>query len=386
MVQHLGGERAFISRHVVGPLAFGPVMGGDLDTAGKRRDDDPGHLILDGEDVLELAVVSLGPDMPVGLRVDELNGDADAIGDLAHASFENVVHIEFTRDLLHLYRLPLVDEGRIARDDEQIAEARQLGDDVLGKAVGEEFLLRIAAHIGEWENGDRRLPGRGHAGRGPLFGFRDQFRIELHFEDTDGTGNVLDGLIAQILEHDVVEAISDLIAYRARHANATGLGEHLEARRHIDAVAEDVLVLDDHVTQIDPDTELDPARRRHIGIPPCHSPLNLGGADHRIDHALEFDQHPVARCLDDPPSILGDGGIDELEPMGFQASKRPILVCLHKPAVSDHVGGEDRSEPALWSWLFDARASPLAAILMPAYSPPRGRQAELGLNTADAPR
>jgi hypothetical protein len=36
-----------------------------------------------------------------------------------------------------------------SRDDQKFAEARQLGDDVLGDAVGKVLLLRIATHVGE---------------------------------------------------------------------------------------------------------------------------------------------------------------------------------------------------------------------------------------------
>ena len=60
--------------------------------------------------------------------------------------------------------------------------------------------------------------------------------------------------------------MADLIAHRARDADAAGLGERFQARRHVDAVAEDVVVLDDHVAQIDADAELDPPRRRDVQI------------------------------------------------------------------------------------------------------------------------
>ena len=91
VVQHLAGEHALVGRHVVGRLALRAVVRRRLDAAGQRRDDRRGHLVLDGEDVLELAVVALGPDMPVGLRVDQLHGDADAVAGLAHAAFDHVL-------------------------------------------------------------------------------------------------------------------------------------------------------------------------------------------------------------------------------------------------------------------------------------------------------
>ena len=123
VVQHLGRQHALISRHVVGRLALRTVMRGGLDAAGERRDDRAGHLVLDREDILKLAVVALSPNVPVGFRINQLHGDANAITRLSHASLKDVFNPEFARDLLHLHRLALVYEGRVARDDEQVAEA-----------------------------------------------------------------------------------------------------------------------------------------------------------------------------------------------------------------------------------------------------------------------
>ena len=47
-------------------------------------------------------------------------------------------------------------ETGIARHHPQLAEARQVGDDVLGHAVGEIVLVIVAAEIGERQHGDRR--------------------------------------------------------------------------------------------------------------------------------------------------------------------------------------------------------------------------------------
>jgi hypothetical protein len=49
-------------------------------------------LVLDGEDVGEVAVVALGLDMVAGLGLDQLCGDVDAIWGFAHAAFEHISH------------------------------------------------------------------------------------------------------------------------------------------------------------------------------------------------------------------------------------------------------------------------------------------------------
>src|SRR5262249_36732156 len=98
--------------------------------------------------------------MRAGSRVDQLPGDADPVATLAHRAFEAIPDAELMPDLLHGDRLPLVGEGRIAGDDEQRADARERGDDFFDHAVDEIFLLRIAAHIGEWQHRDRGLVGQ----------------------------------------------------------------------------------------------------------------------------------------------------------------------------------------------------------------------------------
>jgi hypothetical protein len=75
----------------------------------------------------------------------------------------------------------------------------------------------------------------------------------------------------------------------------------------------------------------------------------MPSAQHRVDDAVEFDQHAVAGGLDDAAAVLCDGWIDQLDPMGLETGERPRLVDLHQPAKADHVGGKDRCEPALWS-------------------------------------
>ena len=84
-----------------------------------------GDLVLHGEDVAELAVVLFGPVMAAGDRIDELRGDAQPVAGAADAAFEHVAHAKLARDLLHVDGAVLVDEARVAGDDEQPADARR---------------------------------------------------------------------------------------------------------------------------------------------------------------------------------------------------------------------------------------------------------------------
>ena len=212
MVQDLAGEQAFVGRHVVGRLALGALVARRLDPPGQGGDDRRGHLVLDREDVLEVAVVALGPDVAVGIGVDQLHGHAHPVARLAHAALDHVLDAELRRDVLDLDRLALVDERRVARDHEQLPEPGQRGDDVLGQAVGEELLLGIAAHVGERQHRDRgflgRVRGGGHL-RGLDRGRRRLRSVQSDAKRRDRPGDVLDGLLAEVLERDV-EAVADL--------------------------------------------------------------------------------------------------------------------------------------------------------------------------------
>ena len=124
---------------------------------------------MDGEDVGEFPVVALGPEVAVGLCVDQLHGDADTAARLAHAALDDVLDAKLLGDLLRVDRLALVNERRVSRDNEQLAETRQLSENILGDAVGEEFLLGLAAHVDERQDGDRWLVANRRTEHGSRF-------------------------------------------------------------------------------------------------------------------------------------------------------------------------------------------------------------------------
>src|SRR5438034_259606 len=109
------------------------------------------NLVLQREDVIEVAVVALGPDVPAGRAVDQLRRDPYPATGLARAALQNVVDLELARDLRNVDVLALEHERRVARGDPQRGHLGEIRDDVLGDAVREVFLFRIAAHVGERE-------------------------------------------------------------------------------------------------------------------------------------------------------------------------------------------------------------------------------------------
>ena len=111
------------------------------------------------ENIVQRAVKSIRPQMGTRRGVDELSGDPHATTRLADAAFEHIAHAKLASNLLDVDGLALVGEARIAGDNEKRVEPRKRGDDVLDHAVGEIFLLRVAAHVLERQHGDGGLVG-----------------------------------------------------------------------------------------------------------------------------------------------------------------------------------------------------------------------------------
>jgi hypothetical protein len=149
------------------------------------------------------------------------------------------------------------------------------------------LLLRISSDIGERQNDHRE------ARRGGFFGRWGRFGLCLgglsHFKriDPDRLGDVLELGRAEIGYSEIKPAL-DLPVGLLGQTDRAGLGDALQPRRDIDAVAHQIAVtfLDD-IAHVNAHPELDAAILRHARIAfdePC---LNLDRAANRVEHAAE---------------------------------------------------------------------------------------------------
>ena len=106
-----------------------------------------------------------------------------------------------------------------------------------------------------------------------------------------------------------------------------GLGDTLQARGDIDAIAHQVAVaLLDHIAKMDADAELDAPLGRQAGIALGHAVLHLDGAANGIDDASELNEDAIAGPLNDATMMQSDGRVDQIAAQRAQPRKRPLLV------------------------------------------------------------
>ncbi len=206
-------------------------------------------------------------------------------------------------------------------------------------------LLRLA-------NGSTTIDRRGATAACEIGGMRRHARCR---QIGDGFGaqcidphrpsDIFDALLAEILDRVGAACRGFGLAPSAR-CRSRPAQRGFQASRDIDAVAKDVVILDDDVAEIDPDAEPDPPLVGHIGLAVDHRPLHLGGTAHRVDDAREFRQQAVAGVLDDAAPMLADLRVDELAEMRLEALVRAFLVRAHQARVARHIGGEDCGEAA----------------------------------------
>jgi hypothetical protein len=234
---------------------------GKIDPRGDACHNRTGNLLLQVEHVGLLPVVTLGPKMVVCHRVNELCRHPDAVADPANAAFEHVAHPEVSRHLCHIERLALLEEGRVAGDDRKLAKARKFGNNVLRQTIGRVFLIRIAAHVLERQHGDG-----GFVGKRKLWSLargRNLLRCCCALMTKPRTPHpyrlrdILQALRTQILEGNI-DFAANLAIRVIGNADAARLGNPLKPRRNVDAIAKNIIVIDDDVADVDADAKFYP--------------------------------------------------------------------------------------------------------------------------------
>ena len=89
---------------------------------------------LQRQHIAQGVIVAARPHMVIGLGVDLLRGDAHAIARPDDGALDDHVGRELARDLRHRFLRAAVLHDRRPRDDSQVVDLRQIGDQGLGHA------------------------------------------------------------------------------------------------------------------------------------------------------------------------------------------------------------------------------------------------------------
>ena len=127
----------------------------------QRHAERPGDLLrdlgLDREDVVELAIVALGPHVVAVRDVDQLRGNPDAGPLLRHAALEQRADAELLTHIDDVDVPVLEGEARRARGDLEPPQLGERVEDLLGEAIREVLVIGICAQVHERQNRDRGL-------------------------------------------------------------------------------------------------------------------------------------------------------------------------------------------------------------------------------------
>ncbi|MGY2938292.1 hypothetical protein ACVWZK_003254 [Bradyrhizobium sp. GM0.4] len=136
----------------------------------------------------------------------------------------------------------------------------------------------------------------------------------------------------------------DLLVDRAGDKDLAWLGDALDTRGDIDAVAVDVVRLHDDVTEIDANPVLDPGVLRKRGVAADEILLDDDAASDGLDRTVENRDEAIARRLHQTSVVLDDAGLDEIPLDPLDADVRALFVGLHQAAVGSDVTDNDGRE------------------------------------------
>ena len=137
-----------------------------------------------------------------------------------------------------------------------------------------------------------------------------------------------------------------VIAHAPRDADLAALDQALEPGSDVDAIAEDIALLDHDVADIDADPEAHPSPFRLTIVRAFKCSLDLDRAMNRVEHAREFGEHAVAGCVRDPASMPRDEVVDKAA-TGGQRCHRRFFVAVHQAAIALDIRGKDCRQTSL---------------------------------------
>ena len=112
------------------------------------------YIVLHGKDILELRVVGFRPEVTPGLGIGQFDIDTNAIAGPADTALEEIARIEHAPDLGRCDIAPLELKARRFGRNQQVREAAERADHILGDPVTEVILAGITRQVLERQHRD----------------------------------------------------------------------------------------------------------------------------------------------------------------------------------------------------------------------------------------
>src|SRR5437762_2891842 len=142
-------------------------------------------LALHREQIIQIAVVFLGPDVRVAARVDQLRVHVKNRARSADAAFQDMRYTQIISNLTEISFAAIFHHTRSA-DDFQVADLRQLGQDVILHTISKRAIFLLLTEVFKRQNGYSscwRLPDQFALPHDPASG-RSQTNQRCHEECT----------------------------------------------------------------------------------------------------------------------------------------------------------------------------------------------------------
>jgi len=193
--------------------------------------------------------------------------------------------------------------------------------------------------------------------------------------------SILQGLRTHIIKY-TFDLAADLPISVIRNAHSAGIGYSFKTSRNIDAIAKNIVVIEDDVTDMNANSKFDPFVLWHVGIPIGHAALDVGRAPRRIDGAGKLDQHAVPGGLDDATAMRGNRRVENGFTERFEHGQRAFFVRPHKAAVPGDIRSKHRRQSPLD--VFFGQMAPWKRVLICSYeSTGGGLSARCNIFSAD---
>ncbi len=152
----------------------------------------------------------------------------------------------------------------------------------------------------------------------------------------DGLGDILHGLGAAVGEN-CVQLARYLVMHFAGNAQPARFGNLLQAGGDVNAVAKDIVAIDDDIAKVDPDPVFDALAAGPINFEFDGGGLHINGPADRIDNAGKFRQQTIAHQLHHAAVVSIYFRFDELAVLGLQAGMGAGLVRAHEFGIANDV-------------------------------------------------